>query len=215
MIVLVAIALGLLAPASCAAAFVFSPRLYKADTPERTSAATLVVLAGMLAAIAIPIPVAASFLPDRNFALRAWFLAGALLAAIGSMLLIVISMIKLQSVATFAPQKMTLVPGSINAAWIALILLAFSSTLIKVHPARTSETAEKGQVLVAHDLLSIGVNRGALLAAWGAPAWNADSQVGYHTQQGITLFCLDDKSVVNKVIQTKETNDNAVRTYCK
>jgi MFS family permease len=206
---------GLIAPILFVVAFPVAYRMYKGNATKRSSGAALVVLSGMLAAIAIPIPVAAGFLPARNSGPRAWFLIGALVAAIAALCFIVYSMISLQKDDSFVVKDKRYVPGSINAAWLSLILLAVSGTAMKVHPAAAAEGTGSGHTFVAHELLNVGISRDEIIEAWGAPAWESESQLGYRTQMGTTLFCLDDKGVASKLLQTKEIDQNAVRKNCK
>lgn len=56
------------APVVCVGYFINSCRMNKDDAGERDSGASLIVLSGMLAALAILIPLGATLLPERHFA---------------------------------------------------------------------------------------------------------------------------------------------------
>jgi hypothetical protein len=204
------------APILCLGWYCFSRHLNKAVEKARNSTNSLAVLGGMLAAIAILIPLGAGFLPERHYSWQAWTLVGALLAGGGCMLGLIYCMICLQGNDNFIPKDAPHVPDWINAAWLSLTLLALSSFLVKLFPLGAEGTTQgaQGRFFVARDLPQLGVNLQAIEAAWGTPVMASDSELVYRAQQGAILFCLD-KGVVKSIIETKETEENAIRAYCK
>jgi protein-S-isoprenylcysteine O-methyltransferase Ste14 len=109
-----------------------SSQVNQAVDKDRPTANYLVVLSGILAALAIFIPLSAGLIPDaRPLGWQAWFLMGALLSATVCLLGIVFCMITLQDTTTFQPKNNLYVPGWINASWITLGMLALATLLIK------------------------------------------------------------------------------------
>jgi hypothetical protein len=149
----------------CVGYFIKSCRMNKDVGDDRDSASTLIVLSGMLAALAILIPLGATLLPERRFAWAAWLLVGTLFSAALCMFGTIFSMIGLQHTATFKPNASPYIPSWINATWFALFLLALSSVAVKSFPATGQESAEStkstAQVrfVVARELPELGTSR--------------------------------------------------------
>jgi hypothetical protein len=203
------------APAGCSVWYCFSRHLNKAVVKAQNSANSLVVLGGMLAAIAILMPLGAGFLPDKHYSWQAWSLVGALLAGGLCMLGVIYCMISLQAKDTFIPKDSPHVPDWINAAWLSLVLLALSSGIAKLFPVGMVEADGKTQnrIFIAHDRPQLGLSRAAVETSWGVPDLASDSELMYRTQEGAIIFCLD-KGVAKSITETKETDENAVRKLC-
>ena len=107
-------------PAICIFYFAISLHLNKNATHDRDSANCLVVLSGMLAALAILIPLGATLLPEKHFAWQAWLLVGALLTGVVCIFGTIYSMISLQDKAKFKPKEPPHISSWINATWFAL-----------------------------------------------------------------------------------------------
>lgn len=208
-------------PAICISYFAISLHLNKSVTKERDSASSLVVLSGMLTALAILIPLGATLLPERHFAWQAWLLVGALLAGVLSMFGTIYCMISLQGKPSFTPKSPPYVPSWINATWFALVLLALSSVAVKSLPAAGPATAESTQATtevrftIARDLPGLGTSRQAIETKWGTPTSENISQLLYRTREGLIEFCLDAKGLTQSITETKESDANAVRPDCK
>jgi hypothetical protein len=206
-------------PLVCFVYFFVSRRLNKDASAERDSATTLIVLSGMLAALAILIPVAATFLPDKQFTWKAFLLIGALLTAVVCMFGLLYSMVKLQDQPKFTPNKPPYIPSWINATWFALSLLALSSVIVKSLPAMHAgdEAILPTQVrfVVARDLPTLGTARQVIETRWGAPALEKDSALLYRTSDGFIVFCIDSKGITQSITEAKETDANAVKSYCR
>lgn len=207
-------------PVVCIGYFALSRYLNRNEATDRDSANSLVVLSGMLAALAILIPLGATLLPEKQYAWQAWLLVGALLMGVVCMFGTIYSMISLQGKAKFKPKDPPYIPSWINATWFALGLLALSSVAEKALPAATKESAGSAMTpqvhfLVAHDLPELGASRQVIEKEWGRSALENGSALLYRTKDGVVLFCLDPKGLTQSIIETKETNANALRIYCK
>jgi hypothetical protein len=207
-------------PAICVGYFLISCQINKKATDARDSAPRLVVLSGMLAALAILIPLGATLLPEKNFPWPASLLVGALLMSAFCMFGVIYSMISLQDKAKFIPKDFLYVPSWINATWFALVLLAFTCVAVKAFPAPRDASADstgaKAQVrfVIARDLPELGASRQEIETTWGAPAQEKDSELLYRTKDGVIVFCLDTKGISQTIAEVKESDANAVRTYC-
>jgi len=210
---------GAAVPLVCLVYYFVSRRINKDAAAERDSATTLIVLSGMLAALAILIPVAATFLPDKQFTWRAFLLIGALLTAAVCMFGLLYSMVKLQDKVKFVPNKPPYVPSWINATWFALSLLALSSVIVKSLPATRMEDAAipptQVRFVVARDLPTLGTTRRVIETRWGAPTSEQDAALLYRTSDGFIVFCLDPKGITQSITEAKETDANAVKSYCR
>lgn len=209
------------APVVCVGYFIKSCRMNKDVGDDRDSASTLIVLSGMLAALAILIPLGATLLPERRFAWAAWLLVGTLFSAALCMFGTIFSMIGLQHTATFKPNASPYIPSWINATWFALFLLAMSSVAVKSFPATGQESAEStkstAQVrfVVARELPELGTSRQLIETKWGSPAQENDSELLYRTKDGVIVFCLDPKGLSQSITETKERDADAVKPFCK
>jgi hypothetical protein len=209
------------APVVCVGYFIKSCRMNKDDAGERDSGAPLVVLSGMLAALAILIPLGATLLPERHFAWAAWLMVGALLPAALCMFGTIFSMISLQRALKFKPNAFPYIPSWINATWFALFLLALSSVAVKSFPAIGQEStdstkgAPQGRFVVARDLPELGASRQVVETKWGTPAQESDSQLLYRTKDGVIVFCLDPKGLTQSITEMKEKDTDAVKPFCK
>jgi hypothetical protein len=207
-------------PAICVGYFLISCQINKKATDERDSAPRLVVLSGMLAALAILIPLGATLLPEKNFTWPASLLVGALLTNALCMFGVIYSMISLQDKAKFIPKDFLYVPSWINATWFGLGLLALTCVAVKALPpskeASTASSREAAQVrfVVARDLPELGASRQEIETTWGTPALEKDSELLYRTKDGVIVFCLDPKGISQSITEAKEGNANAVRAYC-
>jgi hypothetical protein len=207
-------------PLVCVVYFAISRSLNKGVTAQRDSANSLIVLSGMLAALAILIPLGAKLLPEKRFSWPAWLLVGALLTGVVCIFGTIYSMISLQDKAKFTPKDPPYIPSWINATWFSLGLLALTSVLMKSLPAEEAKADlpnDKGQArfLVAHDLPQLGTNRQVIETAWGTPALDSASELLYRARDGVIVFCLDANGAVQSITETKETDDNALRALCK
>lgn len=209
-------------PVICIAYFVRSLKLSRALTVGRDSANSLVVLSGMLAALAILIPLDATLLPEKHFTWQAWLLVGALVTGVLCIFGTIYCMIQLQDKKTFVPKDLAYIPSWINATWFALGLMAFGSVAMKsMPPAARRESADStiatAQVrfLVARELPALGTSRQAIESKWGNPALEKGSELLYRTTDGVIVFCLDPKGIVQSITETKEVDANAVGAYCK
>lgn len=102
---------GLVVPFVCIVYFFVSRDLNRDSSTERDSATTLIVLSGMLAALAILIPLAATFLPDKHFSWRACLLIGSLLTAVLCMFGMLYSMVTLQNRPKYVPSQPPFIPS--------------------------------------------------------------------------------------------------------
>src|SRR5208282_4964992 len=102
------------------AAYIASRFVNGTASAKRGSANSLVVLSGMLTALAILIPVGATLLPDKHFGWKAWLLVGALISGVVCIFGTIYSMISLQDETDFTPNACPYIPSWINATWVAL-----------------------------------------------------------------------------------------------
>ncbi|HKW61145.1 MAG TPA: hypothetical protein VJN89_01255 [Candidatus Acidoferrum sp.] len=207
-------------PVVCAAYFGISVYLNKKATEERLTANSLAVLSGMLAALAILIPLGATLLPEKHFAWPAWLLVGSLFTSAACLFGTIYSMIGLQAVEKFNLRDFTFIPSCINATWFALGLLAFGSVLIKAVPATTQErmehlTSPLTRFVVAHDLPVLGTSGQLIETGWGTPTSKTASELLYRTKDGVIAFCLDSKGALQSINESKEAESNAVGAYCR
>jgi hypothetical protein len=208
-------------PVVCIVYFAISLRLNKKATEERDSANSLVVLSGMLAALAILTPLGTTLLPEKHFAWQAWLLVGALLTGVVCIFGTIYSMISLQDKTKFKPKELAFVPSWINATWFALGLMAFGSLAVKFTPAVSLESTDSSKVtaqvrfVVARDLPELGATRQLIENKWGTPALQRDSELLYRTKDGVIIFCLDSKGITQSITEAKEGDANAVRAYCR
>jgi hypothetical protein len=208
-------------PAICISYFARSLQLNKKATVERDSANSLVVLSGMLAALAILIPLGTTLLPEKRFTWQAWLLVGALLTGVLCIFGTIYSMVKLQDKKAFVPKDFPYIPSWINATWLALTLIALGSVAIKSMPAAGTEGAASAGVttqarfVVARDLPELGASRQAIETKWGSPGLEKDSELLYQTMGGVIVFCLNAQGVAESITEAKEVGTDAVRTYCR
>jgi hypothetical protein len=205
-------------PLICIIYFIVSRSLNKNVVAPRDSASSLVVLSAMVAALAILIPLGATLLPEKHFSWTGWLLVGALLSGVVSMFGTIYCMISLQGKAQFVPKDRPYIPCWINATWFALALMAFSCVTIKVIPAK-GETASKekaqARFIIAHELPKLGATKQAVETGWGMPTHEGESELVYSTMDGAIVFCLDPGKVTQSIIETKESDTDALRTHCK
>ncbi len=178
-------------------------------------------LSGLLTALAILIPIGATFLPAGPFTWRGWLLVGALLTGVLSLSCTIASMIILQGEKTFVPNAHLNVLGSINSTWITLALLSLALIVVKTSSAVGPGSAETPRATaqlrfaVAHDLPELGTSRAVIKTTWGTPSQESDHGLLYLTKDGVTMFCLDPTDSAQSIIETKEDDANATRTYCR
>lgn len=209
-------------PVICIAYSVISLHLNKNETEERDSANSLVVLSGMLAALAILIPLGATLLPERHFAWQAWLLVGALLTGIGCIFGTIYSMISLTVTgkSKFMLKDPPHILSWINVTWFALGLMALGSVAVKF-PGAGQESADSAKAnaqvrfVVARELPELGASRQVVETKWGTPALEYDSELLYQTKDGVIVFCLNPKGLTQSITEMKEPDANAVKTYCK
>lgn len=208
-------------PVVCISYFARSLQLNKKATTARDSANSLVVLSGMLAALAILIPLGTTLLPEKHFAWQAWLLVGALLTGVLCIFGTIYSMVTLQDKKTFLPHDLPYIPSWINATWFALTLMALGSVAMKSMPAAGRESTDPASAtthvrfVVARDLPELGATRQAIETKWGSPALTKDSELLYRTRDGVIVFCLDPKGITQSITEAKEPDANAVGAYCK
>lgn len=208
-------------PVACVLDYAGSRYINRERVTDRDSANSLVVLSGMLAALAILIPLGATLLPDRHFAWPAWLLVGALLTGVLCVFGTIYSMISLQDKKAFKPNTSPYVPSWINATWFALFVLALGSVGVKSLPAPNEGSTDSAtgaaqrRFVVARDLPELGSTRQTIETNWGTPAVESDSGLLYRTKDGGIVFCLDPKGVAQSITETKEIEANAVGPYCK
>jgi len=117
----------------CIVFYTISDNLNRFAVEDRLSANSLTVLSGILAALAILLPLGTALIPDHgHFTWQIWFLIGALLAGTGCLFGTVYCMIGLQDAVSFKPKDKRYIPGWINASWIALGMLALATVLLKI-----------------------------------------------------------------------------------
>lgn len=197
---------------------VLSICLWWSDSTPRTSANSLVVLSGTLAALAIFIPLAATFLPSAKFGWQAWLLAGSLIAAILCIFMTMFSMIKLQTRDTFEASQFLYVPASINATWITMALLSFAILSLKFWPPNDQQNnyadASQARFTIARHLPDLGTSQKMIKELWGTPAQERSSELLYRTKDGVIVFCLDSQGMTQSIIETKETTSSANKPLC-
>lgn len=200
--------------------FLVSPRLNQKATTERDPANTLVILSGLLTALAILIPIGATFLPDGRFTWREWLLVGALLTGVMSLLCTIYSMIVLYDKKTFVPSSHTHISSSMNATWMVLVSLSLALVVLKTAPVASRDSAQsekstsRARFVIVRDLPELGTWRGVIETMWGTPSEENDHELLYRTKTGLIVFCLDAKGGTESITEAKEGNANAVRTYC-
>lgn len=205
-------------PLICIIYFLLSYYLNREVIAARDSSTSLAVLSGMLAALAILIPLGATLLPEKHFAWPGWLLVGALLTGVLSMFGTIYCMISLQGKAQFIPKDPPFIPCWINATWFTLVLLALSSVTIKAVPAKGEMSANangKVRFVVARELPRLGASKQSIETDWGTPTREDDSELVYRMADGITIFCLNPGKVTHLIIETKETDTDALRGHCK
>ena len=207
-------------PVVCLAYFVVSVYINKKATEERLSANSLAVLSGMLAALAILIPLGATLLPEKGFTWSAWLLVGSLFTGVACLFGTIYSMIGLQAKEKFSLKDFAFVPSCINATWFALGLLAFGSVLVKSIPANTQDrtgyvAAQQPRFAIVRELPVLGTSRPLIEAGWGTPTSQSSSELLYRTKDGVIAFCLDSKGTLQSIKETKEAESNAVGAFCK
>lgn len=204
----------------CIIFFGISHYINKDADADRDTANCLVVLSGVLAALAILVPLGATLMPDtKDFAWSGWLLAGALVSGAVCLFGTVFCMIKLQNTKQFKPKEKRYVPGWINATWIALSMLAIAVILVKVVPSAGHSTADFPKALgarfaVARDLPSLGSNRDMIEKEWGAPTLVKSQELRYRTRDGAIVFCLDTKGATQSITETQEADINAIGKVC-
>lgn len=208
-------------PLICVAYFALSFALNRKSTAQRDSASSLVVLSGMVAALAILIPLGATLLPEKHLSWPGWLLVGALMASVLSLFGTVFSMISLQGKAQFAISAFPYIPCWINAAWFALALLALACVIVKVAPGQIREGGgsfgqkTQARFAIVHQLPLLGSSRQDVESEWGRPTWNKDSGFSYETPNGAIVFCVNSSGITQLIIETDEEGDNAITKYCK
>ncbi len=204
----------------CVIAFAVSHYVNKTAINVRQSANSLVVLSGVLAALAILVPLGAMLIPDsKSFGWPGWLLAGALGCGATCLFGTVFCMIQVQDVDTFKPKDMRYVPGWTNATWIALGMLALAAVLMKLVPSTgqvgsDSQGATRIRFAVARGLPALGSSREMIETGWGTPTLAKSQELRYHTTDGTIIFCLDQKGVVRSITETQEDDVNAIGKVC-
>jgi len=96
----------------CFILFCVSHLVNKNADADRDTANCLLVLSGVLAALAILVPLGAILMPDaKEMTWTGWFLAGALVSGAACLFGTVFCMIKLQDMKQFKPKEKRFVPG--------------------------------------------------------------------------------------------------------
>ncbi len=192
------------------------------DTIVRNSANSLVVLSGMLAALAILVPLGTALLPEpRSLGWAGCFLIGALLMGVVCVCGTIYCMVTLQVAETFKPKEKRYVPCWNNVTWIALVLLACGVVVVKLFPASGPSIAESPETTtlvrfaIARDRPDLGASRQVIETKLGTPALEKDSALLYRTKDGAIVFCIDSKGVAQSITETMEADVNAIRPYCK
>jgi hypothetical protein len=187
---------------------------------DRDTANCLVVLSGVLAALAILVPLGATLMPDaKDIGWTGWFLAGALVSGAVCLFGTVFCMIKLQGTKQFKPKEKRFIPGWINATWIALGMLALAVVLIKVAPAARHAATDPATLpgtrfAVARDLPLLGSTRDTVEKEWGTPAVVQSKELRYRTRDGSVIFCLDGGGLTRSITETQEADLNAIGKVC-
>lgn len=189
---------------------------------KRETDASLTVLSGMLAALAILVPLLAASSPwSKSAGLRWWFLLGVLSTGVVGILGTIYCMIRLQGFKEFAPNEKPYVPATISGTWICLIFLGACVVASTFWPgpeetgARTSGASPRPRFAVAHDLPELHTDRRNIELAWGSPESGDDQRLVYKTNGGSVVFCLDGQGFAQKIIETQEVSADAVKTLCK
>jgi hypothetical protein len=202
----------------CAVVFVAACTVGKAM--QRGTANCLIVLSGILAALAIFVPLGATLLPaSKGFGWPGWLLVGALLSGAICLFGIVSCMIALQDEGEkFATKGKARVPCWINTAWIALGWLALAAVLIKVpwgvRAGTESPGATRVRFAVARELPALGSRREIIETEWGAPALANNGELRYQTNNGTIIFCLNSEGVTQSITETQEVNVDAIGKFC-
>src|SRR5260221_1859997 len=168
------ILLVLVGPVLCIGTLAGSRYISRANSAALNSANSLVVLSGTLAALAILIPLGATFLPSGEPDWRTWLLGGGLLAAILCVCSTFLSMVKLQTKgATFVLKELHVVAMSINGTWITMLVLTVILVVAKAVPPKPQSAIDHlgPQTLlrftVAHDLPELGTSEATIKQQWG------------------------------------------------
>ncbi|HXG24369.1 MAG TPA: hypothetical protein VNJ09_07440 [Chthonomonadales bacterium] len=208
--------------AFCLFCFWLSRRLNKEQNKERESAISLAVLSGLLAALAILIPLGAALLPpSRAFQWREGLLLGALFVCVVCMFGTIYSMVQLQDGKTFVPKNKLYIPAWTNTAWIALVALAFCVVLLKVVPsaevmgASSATAATDARYAVARNLPKFRTSKQEIEKYWGAPRIANENGLLYTTTGGVVVFCMDNEGLLRVIVETIETKTDAIGTHCR
>jgi hypothetical protein len=211
----------LLAPSLALIGFIGGTQLNLRATSENKIATDqfLVVQTGVLTALAILVALGGAFLPEDSTGMK-WALAGALFGAIAASGFILYTMITQQSSSSINFKDKPWIPGITNAAWIALLSLAICCILAKMISTKMVDhsLASQGQVLIAHDRLSLGMSQTDAIARWGDPIMRTDAGLAYRTQSGIVIICLQNPpGSIDSISETTKTevSENAVNAHCK
>jgi hypothetical protein len=204
------------------AAYAVGCRFAKGWNTPRDTGASLSVLSGLLAALAILVPLLAASSPwSRSTGLRWWFLLGVLSTGVAGIFGTVFCMILLQNDKDFKPSERRYVPATISGTWICLLFLGTCVVFSTFAPG-AGETivgslgaSTRSRFAVAHDLPELHTDRRNIENAWGAPEPGNDQILVYRTTSGVVVFCLDSQGLAQKIIETQGVNADAVTTVCK
>jgi len=204
----------------CSIFFAVSHHVNKTADKDRPSANSLVVLSGVLTALAILVPLGAQLLADsKGYGWASWFLVGALFSGAVCLFGTVYCMIGIQGEVTFIPKEKLFVPGWTNATWIALGMLALAAILLKLFPSTARVESElhgatRARFAVARDLPPLGSSHEMIETGWGTPTLAKAQELRYLTTDGTIIFCLDTKGVVRSITETQEGDANAIARVC-
>jgi hypothetical protein len=158
----------------------------------------------LVTALAILIPIGATFLPDGRFNGAAWFLVGALFMAAISLLSVIYSMIVLYKLKTYVPNSRRNVSSSINGAWCAVVFLYAALIVFKTARTNVHVPCALDRVAIIRDLPDLGAGRDAIKDYWGTPDGETPRELRYTTKSGSIGFCLDARGAMTSVSETKE-----------
>lgn len=177
-------------------------------------------LSGLLTALAVVIPLAATWSPwsKMSTGTREYLIATLCISCV-AMLLTIFSIIKLQKVKTLSLEKgWRVVPTAANGSWIALLLLVsgviVSETTLP-QPVSVPEAPAHARFAIAHDLPKLGADRREIESALGIAAQGGEQELVYRTTTGVIVFCLDAQGLAQKIIEQREVNPDGVATVCK
>lgn len=184
------------------------------------SSVNIAGLSGLLTALAVLIPLAATWSPWSKIStgIKQYLVTTLCISCLG-MLLTIYSIIKLQKVKDFKLEKSwRVVPTAANGTWIALLLLVSGIVLSEAtlpQPASPLEVPTQVRFAIAHDLPKLGADRHEIESALGIAVQGDEQGLAYRTTNGVIVFCLDAQGLAEKIVEKREVNSDGIATFCK